>query len=399
LAQRYRNELLHEEQSLLNTYARQQIAFRAGKGSRLWDSSGNEYIDMVAGIAVNSLGYAHPRLVAAICNQASSLIHCSNLYEIENQKELARRLSALAGGHYSLFFSNSGAEANEAALKFAVRCTGRNRIVAAHNSFHGRTAATLSVTGQQKYWKGFEPLLNGGVAFADFGNIDSFREKLDSSVAAVIIEPIQGEGGIVLPPEGFLSELSKAVHSNGSLLIVDEVQTGTGRTGRFFAYQWERCTPDIISTAKGLAGGVPIGATLVRNELSSCIKPGDHGSTFGGNPLSTAAALAVLDVVGNNAFLKQVAEKGAHLLSGLNELFSDVPQVSRVTGRGLMVGIHATPPFASAFRDFAFSRGFIVNVVHENTVRLVPPLIISEEELHAFLLMARAFARERGHGR
>ena len=397
MAQKYGFEMAQTEHQkcgdLLSVYKRQNVSFVRGKGARLWDTSGKEYVDFVGGIAVNVVGHGNPKLVAAICNQASNLIHTSNLYEVENQAKLASRLAKVfRGRQMKSFFCNSGAEANEAALKFAVKATGRKKFIAAHNSFHGRTLMALSVTGQPKYWKGFEPLIYGNVDFFDYGSASSFRSKLDGDVAAVIIEPIQGEGGVVVPPEGFLSEISEAVHANGSLLILDEVQTGMGRTGRMFAHQWEKqCSPDIVTVAKGLAGGVPIGAVILNAQTAERINAGDHGSTFGGNPLASAAALATLDIIESDGFMDSVLRKGDALTSGITESFAGRPFFETVRGRGLMIGVQLNAEYAKKFAEFAFSRGFLVNVAHDSVVRLVPPLVVTEDDIAAFVAMTKSF--------
>lgn len=394
MALKYEDKLDAGEDSLLATYGRENVSFTGGKGSTVWDTAGREYTDMVAGIAVNCLGHNHPRLVAAISSQASSIIHTSNLYGIESQSKLATRLAGhLPGTGWKAFFSNSGAEANEAALKFAVKSTGRGKIVSAHNSFHGRTALALSVTGQTKYWKGFEQLIYGNVEFGRYGSIDDFARLIDEEVACVILEPIQGEGGVVIPPEGFLSSVGVIARENGALLILDEVQTGTGRTGSFFAHSWEKgVVPDVITMAKGLGGGVPIGATVVSGKVAASIVKGDHGSTFGGNPLSTAAANATLDVIDSPPFLEGVRRKGADLLSGLSTIFADSSYVKEVRGRGLMIGMEMEEKAATAFKRYAFEKGFLVNVAHDTVVRLVPPLVITDVEIESFLSMSSSFA-------
>lgn len=397
MALKYESESETVKDSILGTYGREEISFVRGKGASVWDGDGREYVDMVAGIAVNCLGHNHPRLVAAICNQASSIMHTSNLYQIENQSRLASRLAShLPGSGWKTFFSNSGAEANEAALKFAIKSTGRRKILSANNSFHGRTALTLSVTGQPKYWKGFEHLLYRDVSFADYGSPDSFQKLLDDDVACVILEPVQGEGGVIIPPEGFLSEVGKMAKENGSLLIMDEVQTGVGRTGRFFAHSWEAgVKPDIVTMAKALGGGVPIGATIFSSEVAACVTAGDHGSTFGGNPLSTAAANAVLDIIDSPGFLDGAGSRGAMLLDGLKQVFAGAPYVADVRGRGMMIGVEMDEKSAQAFKSFAFERGFLVNIAHGKVVRLVPPLVLGEPEISAFLGMASSFAASR----
>lgn len=396
MALKYGDRLDTEGDSLLETYGREKVSFTGGKGSTVWDSTGREYIDMVAGIAVNCLGHNNPRLVAAISSQASSIIHSSNLYQIGNQSLLAERLAGhLQESGWKAFFSNSGAEANEAALKFAFKSTGRGKIVSAQNSFHGRTALSLSVTGQTKYWKGFERLIYKDVAFGRYGSIEEFTDLIDEEVACVILEPIQGEGGVVIPPDGFLSSVGRAARDKGALLILDEVQTGVGRTGRFFAHEWDKgVVPDIVTMAKGLGGGVPIGATIVSAKVAASVGKGDHGSTFGGNQLSTAAANATLDVIDSFAFLEEVGRKGDNLLSGLHALFSERSYVKEVRGRGLMVGVEMDEKAASAFKSYAFERSFLVNVAHNTVVRLVPPLVISDGEIDSFLSMASSFAQD-----
>ncbi len=385
---------VHEKDTdLLSVYRRQNVSFVRGKGARLWDQTGKEYVDFVGGIAVNVVGHAHPKLVAAICNQASNLIHTSNLYEVENQAKLASRLAKhFRGRQMKSFFCNSGTEANEAALKFAVKATGRKKFIAAHNSFHGRTLMALSVTGQPKYWNGFEPLIYRNVDFFDYGSVESLRSRLDGDVAAVIVEPIQGEGGVVAPPEGFLNAVSEAVHANGSLLIMDEVQTGIGRTGKMFAHQWEKqCAPDIVTVAKGLAGGVPIGAAMLSADTAAAIGAGDHGSTFGGNPLASAAALATLDIVESEGFMNGVLEKGKAISASLTESFAGRPYFDTVRGRGLMIGVQLNAEYARKFAEFAFDRGFLVNVAHDSVIRLVPPLVVTAEDIAALAAMTESF--------
>lgn len=397
MAQKYKVEssdrAVQNQDSLLRVYRRKGISFTNGKGSRVWDSTGREYIDFVGGIAVNVLGHSNHKLVSAICNQASSIIHTSNLYEIGNQS----LLSSMIAGFFSsrkmkVFFSNSGAEANEAALKFSVKATGRKKFVSASNSFHGRTAMALSVTGQPKYWKGFEPLIYGNVEFFDYGSAESLKEHLDDDVAAVILEPIQGEGGVVVPPAGFLTRVSQLVHDNGSLLIMDEIQTGIGRTGRMFAHTWEQaCRPDIVTLAKGLAGGVPIGATIVSEEVAARISEGDHGSTFGGNPLATAAGIATLEIIDSPGFLEGVVSRGAYLREKLDASLRNFDKLVEIRGKGLMVGMEFSGDFARKLADYAFERNMLVNVAHDTVVRLLPPLIITEEEIDTLAAAVKSF--------
>jgi acetylornithine/N-succinyldiaminopimelate aminotransferase len=400
LAQKYKVEpcerAVRKQDSLLRVYRRKGISFTGGKGSRVWDSSNREYIDFVGGIAVNVLGHSNHKLVSAICNQASNIIHTSNLYEIDNQSVLSSMIAGFfTGRKMKVFFSNSGAEANEAALKFSVKATGRKKFISAFNSFHGRTAMALSVTGQPKYWKGFEPLIYGNVEFFDYGSAESLREHLDADVAAVILEPIQGEGGVIVPPAGFLSRVSQMVHDNGSLLIMDEIQTGIGRTGRMFAHMWEpACRPDIVTLAKGLAGGVPIGATIVSEEVASRINEGDHGSTFGGNPLATAAGIATLETIRSAGFLEGVVSRGVFLREKLEASLGKFDKLVEIRGKGLMLGMEFSGDVAGKLADYAFERNILVNVAHDTVVRLLPPLIITEEEIETLAATVRSFCSQ-----
>ncbi len=367
---------------LMNTYARQPIAFVRGEGVYLWDEDGKRYLDAVAGVAVNALGHGHPGLAKAIAEQAASLIHTSNLYRVKRQEELAERLCGLAGMDKA-FFCNSGCEANEAAIKLA-RLYGHNKgianptIIVTEKSFHGRTMATLTATGSRKIQAGFEPLLSG-FARVPFNDIAAIRQVASTNhdVVAVLVEPLQGEGGINIAAGDYMAELRRICDEFGLLLMLDEVQTGIARTGAWFAFQHSGVMPDVMALAKGLGGGVPIGACLARGEAAEVFKPGNHGSTFGGNPLACAAALATLDAV-EKQHLRENAEKtGGYILAQLKSMLADTAGVTEIRGQGLIIGIELDRPcgdIVSRMRD----RGFLVNVTSDKVIRLVPPLIFSQ---------------------
>jgi len=371
---------------LMNNYRQAPVVMSRGLGCHLWDREGRRYLDMTAGVAVCVLGHADPGLAHAISDQANKLIHTSNLYYVENQVRLAEALvnRGFAG---RAFFCNSGAEANEAALKLARRYQvttskrpNRLEIVAFENSFHGRTIGSLSVTGQAKYREGFGPLF-GPVKFLPFGDLEAMRSGVTAETCAVIIEPVQAEGGIHLPPPGFLQELRRRCTETGTVLIFDEVQTGVGRTGSFYAFEKERVVPDIISLAKGLGGGVPIGAILANEEVSRGFEPGTHASTFGGNPFATAAALYVQDAIDRLGLLERCREAGAYLSNSLTRLAERRRPRSRgARGRGLLQGLvldgDATPVVTKA-RE----RGLLISAVGGNVVRLVPALIVGKAEI------------------
>ena len=369
---------------LMNTYARQPVAFARGEGVWLWDTDGKRYLDAVAGVAVNTLGHAHPRLVQALCEQARQVIHTSNLYVIPLQEVLAERLCGLAGMDRA-FFCNSGAEANEAAIKLA-RLYGHRKgidlptILVTEKSFHGRTLATLTATGSRKVQAGFEPLVSG-FARVPFNDLEAARQALEhnANIVAILVEPIQGEGGINLPAPDYLPGLRRLCDERGLLLMLDEVQTGIGRTGAWFAYQHTSVLPDVVTLAKGLGGGVPIGACLARGSAAEVFKPGNHGSTFGGNPLACAAALAVLSTIEEEGLLQNVQQVGTYLRQALAAALDGVAGVVAVRGLGLMMGIELDRP-AAEIVDRAREAGLLVNVTSERVIRLVPPLILREAE-------------------
>ncbi|MFO8151907.1 aspartate aminotransferase family protein [Thioalkalivibrio sp.] len=369
---------------LQNTYNRLPVAFERGEGAWLWDTEGHRYLDALSGIAVCGLGHAHPKIAAAVADQAHTLIHTSNLYRIPLQEKLARRLSALSGMD-QVFFCNSGAEANEAAIKLARlhghrRGIERPKIIVMEGSFHGRTMATLTATGNARIQHGFEPLLEGfiRVPFGDSTAVAEYRS--DPEVAAILVEPITGEGGIGIPPDGYLRDLRALATENDWLLMLDEVQAGIGRTGRWFAFQHEEMLPDVLSLAKGLGNGVPIGASLVAGRAVDLFTPGSHGTTFGGNPLACRAALTVLDVMQAEGLREEASRLGSRLLRLLEERLGHQREVVEIRGRGLMLGIELDRPAGELVRT-ALDRGLLINVTAERVVRLLPPLIINDAQV------------------
>ena len=374
---------------LMNTYARQPVAFVRGEGAYLWDESGKRYLDAVAGVAVNGLGHAHPKLVKAIADQAAMLIHSSNLYRIPRQEELADRLCALSGMDKA-FFCNSGCEANEAAIKLA-RLYGHNKgievptIIVMEKAFHGRTMATLTATGSRKIQAGFEPLLSG-FARVPFNDLDAIRHVAEhnKSVVAVLLEVVQGEGGINVLPSEFLTELRKICDANGWLLMLDEVQTGIGRTGTWFGFQHSGVMPDVMALAKGLGSGMPIGACLARGAAADVFQPGNHGSTFGGNPLACAAALATLDAIEEEKLLENVNVRGDAIRAGLRAALSGVHGVVDIRGEGMMIGVELDRPCGELV-GVARDAGVLINVTADTVIRLVPPLVYGAAEVDALV--------------
>ncbi len=367
------------------TYKRLPVAFERGEGARLWDTQGKVYLDAISGIAVCSLGHAHPAIQQALCDQAGTLLHTSNLYQIPLQQQLGDRLTELAGME-RVFFCNSGAEANEAAIKLA-RKHGHNRgidnpaIVVMENSFHGRTLATLSATGNRKVQAGFEPLVQGFVR-APFGDIEALSKiaEVRHDICALLVEPIQGEGGVNIPPPEYLAQLRSLCDEKGWLLMLDEIQTGMGRTGRMFAFQHSDARPDIMTLAKALGNGVPIGACLTRGEAAALFGPGNHGSTFGGNPLACAASLAVLEVMHSEAIANRAAEAGTRLLNGLRDALDGVTGVCSLRGQGMMIGIELDRPCGDLVTQ-ALEQGLLINVTADCVVRLLPPLNLTDAEI------------------
>lgn len=366
-----------------NTYGRFPVAIVRGKGTRVWDADGVEYLDFVSGLAVCNLGHCHPAVVEAVKRQSETLIHISNLYHIGPQAELAALLTenSFAG---KVFFCNSGAEANEAAIKlarkyFSDRNKERYKLVTMEKSFHGRTFAALAATGQKKFQAGFEPLLEK-FTYVPFNDIVAAANAIDDGTAAVLVEPIQGEGGVNVPHENYLKALKELCVERGALLIFDEVQVGFGRTGRLFAYEHFDVTPDIMTLAKGLAGGVGIGAMCATDEVAASFTPGTHASTFGGNPLATAAGVAAITALLGEGILDNGACVGKYLFERLMDLKERYPFVKEVRGKGLILGMELTVPGAPIVTE-CLARGLLLNCAGEKTLRFLPPLIVTEEEV------------------
>jgi len=383
--------------AVMETYKRMNIAPTKGKGSWLFDENGDRYLDFIAGIATNSLGHAHPALVKAIQEQAAELIHCSNLYEIPIQAEVAEMLTA-STDFDKVFFCNSGTEAVETAIKLARKHAyneygpEKSEVLAFTNSFHGRTYGGLTATAQTAYHEGFGPMLPG-FAYASFGDLEAAKEMVGPQTAAVLVEPIQGEGGINTAPEGFLQGLRDLCDEYGAVLIFDEVQTGAGRTGHLYAYQGTGVVPDVLTSAKGLGGGMPVGAVMTKEEYAS-LTPGNHGSTFGGNPLAMAAVKAVLGVVDDPAFLEEVRFKGRILKNALALIAERVPG-AEVRGEGLLLGLDLEDPeFARQVFEHCLEEGVLVNLVAGTTVRLAPPLTVTRAEIRYALDTIRAAIHE-----
>jgi acetylornithine/N-succinyldiaminopimelate aminotransferase len=363
-----------------------------GEGARVWDADGVEYLDFLAGIAVNALGHAHPVFVDAVSRQAATLAHVSNYFASEPQLELAERLKRLTGGD-SVFFCNSGTEAMEAAVKVARR-TGRPRILALEQSFHGRTTGALSITGKPAMRQPFEPLMPGPEFLPS--TIEALEAAIGPDVAAVVFEPIKGEAGVLDLPEGYLARARALTAEHGALLILDEIQTGAGRTGEWFAFQAHGITPDLVALAKGIGGGFPIGALVAFGTGGDLLKPGDHGTTFGGNPLATATANAVLGEIERAGLVENARTMGERIRAGLATLAH--PAITDVSGRGLLVGVGLAGPWANAVATQALELGLIVNAAAEDRIRLAPPLTIDASDVDRFLeLFTQALAATEGH--
>jgi acetylornithine/N-succinyldiaminopimelate aminotransferase len=365
-------------ESVMNTFGPPKLVLTRGEGAYVWDDQGNRYLDLLGGIAVNALGHAHPALVAAVTTQLQTLGHVSNFFATEPQVELAERLLALLGHPGHVFFTNSGTEANEAAFKMTRR-TGRTHLVAAEGSFHGRTMGALALTSKAAYREPFEPL-PGDVTFVPYGDAAALEAAVTDRTAAVVLEPIQGEAGVVVPPDGYLAEARRITAASGALLWLDEIQTGVGRTGAWFAHAASGVVPDIVTVAKGLAGGLPVGACIGLGAAGELLQPGNHGTTFGGNPVSAAAALAVLATIESDGLLDHATSVGDRLRSGLAH-----EHVREVRGRGLLVGLDLDADRASAVARAALAHGFIVNDCTPQRIRLAPPLVLSEEQAEELL--------------
>jgi acetylornithine aminotransferase len=382
--------------ALMNTFGRPQRVLVRGEGCYVWDADGRRYLDLLGGLAVNALGHAHPLLTAAISAQLGTLGHVSNFFATGPQIALAERLLAMIIGTFGVhgaksandhegggrvFFTNSGTEANEAAFKIARR-TGRTKIVAAEDGFHGRTVGALSMTGKPAITEPFEPLVPG-VVHVPYGESDALAAAVDDETAAVMLEPIQGEAGVVAPPDGYLRAAREITRNHGALLMLDEVQTGIGRTGEWFAFPAAGIVPDVVTVAKGLGGGFPIGACIGIGDAASLLGPGSHGTTFGGNPVAAAAGLAVLHAIERDDLLANVVAVGEHLRGGIAALHH--PLVTEVRGRGLLLGIGLREPVAKRVHEAALAAGFIVNPVRPDTIRLAPPLILTPAQADEFL--------------
>lgn len=384
----------------MGNYARFPLVLKSGRGATVVDADGKSYLDFVSGVAVNGLGHCNPRVVKTLQKQAERLLHVSNLYYNLPQIELAKRLATHSFAQ-QVFFCNSGAEANEAAIKLARKHAkerregGRFEILAAHGSFHGRTLATVTATGQEKYQKGFEPLLPG-FAHVPYGDPDAIEKAITPRTAAVLLEPVQGEGGVRIPPKGYLAKVRQICDAHGLLLILDEVQTGIGRTGRLFAYEHEGVVPDIMTLAKGLGGGVPIGAMLATVEVAASFTPGSHASTFGGNPLVCAAGVAVMEQVASASFLKGVRDRGEYLMKRLAELQQKSGVIKEVRGMGLMVAVDLTVPAAQIINQ-AMGRGLLLNKTSDQTLRFVPPLTIQKREIDRMIAILSKILPEGAH--
>lgn len=382
----------------MNTYSRLPVAFVRGEGAWLWDDQGKRYLDAISGIAVCGLGHGHPAWVKALCDQAATLIHTSNLYRIPKQEELAGRLAALSGMD-AAFFCNSGAEANEAAIKLA-RLYGHGKgidiptIIVMERSFHGRTMATLTATGNRKAQAGFEPLLSGfaRVPYNDVASVAQVGEH-NKHIVAVLVEPYQGEGGVQVPEAHYLQGLRQLCDRHGWLLMLDEVQCGTGRTGRWFAFQHSGITPDVMTLAKGLASGIPIGACLAKGEAAEVFKPGNHGSTFGGNPLACTAALATLSIIEQEGLMRNAAETGDFMRGSFGVQLAGVNGVVGIRGQGLMIGIELNRPCGELVQR-ALDQGLLINVTVENVIRLLPPLVLQRQEARQIVDMVSSLIKD-----
>ncbi|MDP1595058.1 MAG: aspartate aminotransferase family protein [Gallionella sp.] len=374
---------------VMNTYARLPVSFVRGEGAWLWDNEGKRYLDGLSGIAVNTLGHAHPRLMAALGEQIGKLMHCSNVYQIPEQEKLADKLCSLSGMQ-EVFFVNSGCEANEAAIKLA-RLYGHGRgiespsIIVMEKAFHGRTLATLSATGNRKVQAGFEPLVKGFVR-VPYDDIESIRQvaQNNANVVAILVEPVQGEGGIRTPEIAYLQQLRQLCNEHNWLLMLDEVQTGIGRTGRWFAHQHANILPDVMTLAKGLGSGVPVSACLTAGAATGTFKPGNHGSTFGGNPLACVAGLTTLNIVEQDQLLAHAEQLGQFIRQGFTAAMQGVKGVVELRGQGLMIGIELDRPCGELVKQ-ALARGLLINVTADNVIRLLPPLVMSQDEAQQLL--------------
>ncbi len=384
--------------SLMATYNRLPVSFNKGEGCWLWDTNNERYLDALSGISVCNLGHAHPTVAKAIADQAAQLMHTSNLYGIPLQESLGEKLAELSGLE-KVFFGNSGAEANEAAIKLA-RLFGHSQgienpaIVVMDNSFHGRTMATLSATGNRKVQAGFEPLVQGFIRIP-FGDIESLRSVAENSsnTVAVLVEPIQGEGGINIPPEGYLRQIREVCDANNWLMMLDEIQTGMGRSGKLFAHQYEAIKPDVMTLAKALGNGMPIGACVAGGKAAEVLNPGTHGSTFGGNPLACAAGLTVIETLQKDNLVERADALGAKLLSEFADSLVDVAGIEEIRGKGLLIGIELDRP-CTELVGIALKKHLLINVTNERVIRLLPPLTMNDTEAEQLVTTLTTIIRE-----
>lgn len=384
--------------ALMATYSRLPVSFERGDGVWLWDTEGKRYLDALSGIAVCGLGHAHPAIQKAICDQAAKLLHTSNLYQIPLQEKLGEKLTALADMQ-QVFFANSGAEANEAAIKIA-RLYGNRKgiqnpvIVVMEKSFHGRTLATLTATGNRKVQAGFEPLVQGFIRIP-FGDIDSLKNVAENSpnVVAVLVEPVQGEGGINIPADDYLTQIRQICNKHEWLMMLDEIQTGIGRSGKFFSHQHQGIVPDVMTLAKALGNGMPIGACLVNGRAADLLGPGNHGTTFGGNPLACRVGLTVIETVEQLNLTTRAEVLGAKLLTDFADALTDVAGVEEIRGQGLLIGIELECPCGELVKR-ALEQGLLINVTADKVIRLLPPLIMSDKEAAKLVQTLSALIRD-----
>ncbi len=373
----------------MNTFGkRTPVCFTEGKGMFLFGTDGKKYLDLLGGIAVNILGHKNKELTEALCSQAKKYIHCSNLYYIKEQADLAEKLVNICPNAGKAFFTNSGAEANETAIKLArihfyKQGSPRPKIISANNSFHGRTLAAVTATGQPKYHLPFEPLPKEFV-HVPYNDIQALKGEADKNTCAVMLEIIQGEGGIVSATKEYLEAAANICRQTGALLIIDEIQTGMGRTGKFFSFEHFKLKPDITTLAKGLGGGVPIGCVLASNEVSQSFSPGDHGTTFGGNPLACSAGLAVLEKIKNSDLVNKASAMGDYFRENLENIMQTTKKITQIRGRGLMIGIKLSEPNAVKVKDELFRKGYLVNSIGDDILRVLPPLIIKKVHIEVF---------------
>jgi acetylornithine aminotransferase len=387
------NGTLSWESVMMANYGTPSRTFVSGKGCVLKDDQGKSYLDFLAGIATNVLGHGHLAVIKAVTKQVSTLAHVSNFFAHPQGLRLASRLQEMTGDSQArIFFCNSGAEANEAALKISRR-TGRTRIVAAQGSFHGRTMGALSMTGQPSKREPFAPLLRG-ISHVPFGDLSAMSRAVSKKTAMVIVEPIMGEAGVITPDDGYLTGLREICDRVGALLVFDCVQTGIGRTGQWFGFEHEKVQPDVVTLAKGLGGGLPLGATIAYGRAAQLLQPGDHGTTFGGNPIACAAGSAVLDVIES----KKLMQSAKVFERKIKKSLSAVPGVSEVRGRGLLLGIELTVPMAKKVASSMLEAGVIVNAANEKTIRIAPPLIVTAPQIDKFILIFKKVMKEEDHG-